>query len=161
MGPVDRAPRKNRRACPECGTTLAADVADFGGQAGHTTVVIEDFPVLACTDPSHPRLAAPEDPPSGLVDVVLGHGAFALSRTHVEDSQKCGACGARLPTPSGHLTTTTGEVRLPDHPPFRVIIEGPGAKCLHCGMEQVWTGASAGEIGDAFMTAFSRADITR
>jgi hypothetical protein len=160
MAVFDRARRRRRRECEDCGGPLRLETVTLSGAAGRYAVTLQGIPLDACADSDHPRRFKNMEFGERLLDGVFGmEGVTRTSVRWGRTRQRCRACGARIKEPGGRDAQGEDRLAFPDLPPFAVIVEGAQAVCPSCEREHVWGAEEEPSLTDALADALERGRV--
>lgn len=113
-----------------------ATVSRCEATVGNCSIALHDFPVLTCSDPSHPRRHMGPDFYGELIGALYFEKA-PISRPKIWQRPICVRCGCVLSDnwtrPDTELAFT---MHIKDYPPFGFKLRSRGASCARCGFVQ-------------------------
>lgn len=134
MGFVQRWRRSRSGRCRDCGEPLTpVALPRCAGHHEGVGVSLLDVPVLACSDPTHPRRWADAEFGAALTEAIFGSADVPVARLHASGRSSCFRCGEPVDAAKAHHGRVTGALSLAGLVPFRVEIEAPAAACTGCG----------------------------
>lgn len=127
------------RKCRQCHTDMHPDtIASLAGEDGVVKISVSGMPVMVC-ERGHKHFVQPDFPMKVLqhvadeeeVKLPAGKKKGLIFKEYL-----CGKCGEKLGAEAA--TKPFGfDVKVDDHPQFRVELNVPVYKCSACGREQL------------------------